>query len=125
MQYLPPSTTTPLQTAPALPASHAVALKPWFTKQTVEQGFALLHNDEVLFFSFKRRYAGLVTDEDIRTTIQMAKGKGKRRFVFRDGECSQCVGRQGGTRCKHVAALALLCLQDHDERIRPLAEFFR
>jgi superfamily II DNA or RNA helicase len=124
MRHLPPSTTTPLQTAPALPAGHAVALKPWFTKKTVERGFDLLHNDEIRFFSFQRRYGGLVTDEDIRTTIQMAKGKGKRRFVFRDGECSQCVGRQGGTRCKHVAALALLCLQDHDDRTRPLAELF-
>lgn len=124
MRHLPPSTTTPLQTTTALPIGHAVALKPWFNKKTVEQGFNLLHEDGIRFFSFQRRYGGLVTEEDICTTIQMAKGKGKRRFVFRDGECSQCVGRQGGTRCKHVAALALFCLQDHDELTRPLAELF-
>jgi len=124
MQPLPPSATTPLQSAPLLPVNHAVALNPWFSKKILEQGFGLLQNNEVRFFSFQRRYAGLVTDENIRAIIQMTEEKDKRLFVFRDGECSQCVGRQGGTRCKHVAALALLCLREHEDNLLPLAELF-
>ncbi|MBW2328578.1 MAG: hypothetical protein JRF04_03000 [Deltaproteobacteria bacterium] len=78
MRYLPPSTTSPLQTVSALPAGHGVALTPWFTKQIVEQGFDLLHDDEVRFFSFQRRYGGLVTDEDI---VQLSRWRKARASV--------------------------------------------
>jgi superfamily II DNA or RNA helicase len=109
---------------PTLPLDHAVALKPWFTKNILEQGLHLLQNNEIHFFSFQRRYAGLLTTASIHSTLQMAEGRGKHRFVFRDGTCSQCIGRQGGTRCKHVAALAMLCLQECNNRLEPLADLF-
>ncbi len=124
MQALPSSSTTFLQTTPVLPLDYAVALKPWFSKNILEQGLQLLQNDEILFFSFQRRHAGLLTTDAILTTIRMAEGSGRYRFVFRDGECSRCIGRQGGTRCRHVAALAMLCLQEHDNRPQPLADLF-
>jgi superfamily II DNA or RNA helicase len=54
----------------------------------------------------------------------MGPAKGKLRYVFRDGVCSQCIGRQGGTRCRHTAALSLLCLQESGDHLLPLAELF-
>jgi len=110
--------------SPLLPVDHVVALKPWFTKKIIEQGADLLRNEDVRFFTFQRRYGGLVTDDDILVTIKMAQGRGKRPFVFRDGTCSRCIGKSGGTRCKHVAALALLCLREHESCLLPLAELF-
>ena len=124
MYALPPSTTTALQTVPGLSVAYTTALKPWFTGQIIRQGLDLIRNGEIDFFSFQRRHAGLITTDDLRVTLQMAPGKDKRSFVFRDGSCSQCIGRQGGTRCKHTAGLALLCLQQYDDRLIPLAELF-
>ncbi len=124
MQALPASTVSPLQDLPALPVSHAAALKTWFKANTLKQGFDLIGNGEIYFFSFQRRHAGLITDEQVQATVQMAAGKGKLRFVFKQGACSQCVGRSSGTRCRHVAALAILCLREKDKLLTTLADTF-
>ncbi len=124
MPALSPSTSTYLHTVPDLPAADSIALKPWFSKAILQQGLELIQNENICFFSFQRHHAGLVMDDDIRVTTAMAEGKGRLRYVFRDGTCSQCIGRQGGTRCRHVAALSLLCLQEQNAGLRPLAELF-
>ncbi len=125
MPELPSSTTTSLHNATQLSVARTTALKPWFSTNLLQEGLQILNNEEISFFSVQRRYAGLIACDDIQATIQMAPGKGMRNFVFRDGTCSQCVDRRGQCRCRHTAALALLCLQRIDkDTLVPLADSF-
>lgn len=124
MSYLYSSKTNSLQAFPALPIDYSVALTPWFTKEIIRNAFVLLQNNEMTFFSFHRRYGGMILNKTHHVSIQMAKGKGIHRFVFRDGICTQCGWQQGGRNCEHVAALALLCLCKNNNNLQPLADVF-
>ncbi len=124
MDSLPHSTQTPLQNNQSLPANYIRALKPWFTKEILQQGFDILHEKNVSFFVFQRRFAGLLLNDCSPVFLQMGEKKGILPFVFRDGDCCKCGWQQGGGNCQHIAALALLCLQNQDDKLHTLADLF-
>ncbi len=124
MRFLPSSVHTPLTEHHLLPVAHAALLKTWFSEQHLADALEMLRSDKAVLFLWQRRYGGLLCSDGTRATLHMAEASGKRRFVFRDGTCSRCLARRGGTRCRHVAALAMLCLYPDDAMLLPLATLF-
>ncbi len=94
MNLLPAFTHTDVKNIQLLPPKYYFFLKPWFFKEILHQGHCILQEEQVA------------------------------SFVFRDGNCSQCGWQPGGGNCQHVAALALLCLQEHEETLHTLADLF-
>jgi hypothetical protein len=90
------STQTVLQNIPSLPTKYILALKPWFSKETLQQGHNILSKEDVTFFIFQRRFAGILINATDTVSLQMGKNKGSLPFVFRDGDCSKCGWQQGG-----------------------------
>ena len=124
MTGLPASTVTPLQDQHLFSVAVATALRPWFSRDLLAKGHTLIRDRKIHYFTWQRRYAGLLTSDHIQATIQMAPGRGQKKFVFRDAACSQCLGTSKGTRCRHTAALALLCLREQKGKPVPLADIF-
>lgn len=124
MKSLPRSAQTVLEKCQSLPINYILALKPWFTKETLQQGHHILRKKETSFFIFRRRFAGVMIHNTTTVSLQMGKNKGRFPFVFRDGDCSKCGWQQGGGNCKHVAALALLCLRQQNDTLHTLADLF-
>ncbi len=109
---------------PALPMEYWTALKPWFTRSVVEAGFRLISGQALRHLLLYRHSAGALFADDIGATVRMARGRRQRPWLFRDGWCSQCIGREESIRCPHVAALALCCLVTEGDRLRPAALAF-
>jgi hypothetical protein len=109
---------------PFLSGDHLFALKTGFAEETLKQGLELLRQQQVSFFSFQRRWAGLLLADGTKVFLHMGQGKERHTFVFRDGDCEACGWQTGGNYCCHTAALVLLCLRPHKEQLRPLADIF-
>ena len=124
MDFLPDSTYTVLNDSQSLPSNYLLPLKTWFSAEALQHGHTILRNKEVFFFSFHRRFAGILFKDSSSVTLQMGKKKGKLPFVLRDGHCSICGWQVGGGNCEHVAALALLCTRHQDGAIHSLADLF-
>ncbi len=122
---LPSFSVSRLQDMAALPGQFRIILKTWFSPAVLDAAHALIRRRQVNSFLFFRNSAGLITSDDITATINCMPGTTRRHpFVFRDGWCSSCVAARHGHRCKHVAALALLCLRETDKKISPLPLLF-
>ncbi len=121
---LPVSTTTRLQSLAPLPMENALVLKTWFKPGTIEKALALIQKGLTHHFLFFRHAAALTCEDDITATVNITVGTGKHAFVFRDGWCSQCVAGKTGQRCRHVAALSLLCLCEQNNGLRPVTTAF-
>ncbi len=124
MNHLPHSTQTILLSSQSLPTNYIHALKPWFTRETLIQGLALLQKKHVSFFIFHRRFAGFLVNDNVTVSVQMGRKANRLPFVFRDGNCSKCGWQQGGGNCEHIAALALVCLQKSNGTLHTLADSF-
>ncbi len=118
------SAASPLRDLPALPMAYVTALKPWFTGPVLEAGFRLIVRDALRHLLLYRQMGGALFTDDITATVRMAQGNRKRPWLFRDGWCSQCLGREQSIRCPHVAALAISCLVEEENRLRPAALLF-
>lgn len=114
------STVTELASKAALPMEYSLALNTWFAKNTLQQALANLHKGKARHFLFFRHSAGLLFENDISATIKIVEGKGKHKYVFRDGWCSQCIAGKTGHRCHHIAALALLCIRRNGTALKPV-----
>ncbi len=123
MDSLPDSTQTVLENCHSLPTRFLISLKPWFSEEILQQAHAILRNREVTFFAFRRRFAGLIL-QDTSVFVQMGAKKGTLPFVFRDGSCRKCGWQVGGGNCKHVAALALLCVRQQEDEVYSVADLF-
>jgi len=124
MILLADSTETALRRSHSLPVRYVTALAPWFPREIIHAGYRILQKKEVTFFTFLRRFGGLILQENIVVSLQMAKKRRKLPFVFRDGNCSKCGWQPGGGNCRHIAALALLCLQEQKGVLYTLADRF-
>lgn len=124
MNYLPGCAETIQDLFPRLGVRQIVALKPWFGQEILERACELLRDRQVMFFKFQRRFAVLQLKDGTRVFLKMGEGKGKHRFVFRDGSCNSCGWQQGGINCVHVAALALLCLKAKNDILVPHCDLF-
>ncbi len=113
----------PMESA-QLPPNYTVSLRTWFSEKKLEEAFSLIREKKINFFSFQRNYAGMIADREIQVMIKMAGGNNRLRFVLRDGTCSRCARRHGGSRCQHVAALAMLCLREYKEQLLLVADIF-
>lgn len=100
---------------------YSLALKTWFSADTLKAAHTLIKQQQIQSFLYFRGDSGLIVCNDIITAITCRAGKTRQLpFVFRDGWCSSCVATRHGHRCKHVAALALLTLHEHHEKLRPV-----
>ncbi|HHB75296.1 MAG TPA: DEAD/DEAH box helicase [Desulfobulbus sp.] len=118
---IPSFCLSPLQSAPALPGQYRIALKTWFSPAVLEAAHAMIRRRQINSYLFFRNSAGLITSDDVTATINCMPGTTRRHaFVFRDGWCGSCVAGRHGHRCKHVAAVALLCLREKNDKILPL-----
>ena len=119
---LPSFTSSPLQSADFLPMPYKLALKTWFSADTLKAAHALIQKQQIQSFFYFRSDSGLIAGDDIIAAITCRTGKtGQQPFVFRDGWCSSCVATRYGHRCKHVAALALLTLRERHEKLHPVS----
>ena len=121
---LSPSAASPLQALPALPMAYHTALKAWFSGSVLEAGFKMITQGTLRHLLLYRQAGGALFSDDITATVRMARGRGRKTWLFRDGWCSQCLGREQSIRCPHVAALALSCLVEEEEWLRPAAMAF-
>lgn len=121
---LPVSTATTLQTMAVLPMEYTLALKTWFQPHTLEKALALIRRGEGRHLLFFRHSAALICEDGVTAMVNGAGGTGKLHFVFRDGWCSRCVAAKTGQRCHHVAALAMLCLGEEMNGLRPVTLTF-
>ena len=122
---LPSFSVSRLQDMAALPGQFRIILKTWFSPAVLDAAHALIRRRQINSFLFFRNSAGLITSDDVTATITCKVGTTRRHaFVFRDGWCSSCIAARHGHRCKHVAAAALLCLRETNNKITPLPLLF-
>ncbi len=106
----------PLAGRRLLPLEAAVALKPWFDRDTLQEGFALLMQGAVSRFVLYRSGVGAVFNDSVAAFLLMPPSDAlSQGFVCRDGSCTLCRdNRSSGRRCRHQAAVALLNLREVD-----------
>lgn len=103
----------PLAGRRLLPLEAAVALKPWFDRDTLQEGFSLLIQGAVGRFVLYRSGVGAVFNDSAAAFLLMPPSDAlSQGFVCRDGSCTLCRdNRSSGRRCRHQAAVALLNLR--------------
>ncbi len=125
MDSLPGTKRSIQQMDKSLPEEYFAILQTWFSQKTLRQGYKLLQDDALTYFTFQRRFAGMILGNSTIVTVQMGEKKGTLPFVFRDGDCSKCGWQVGGGNCQHIAALALLCLRQHNTSIQTVADLYK
>ncbi|NOQ47269.1 MAG: hypothetical protein GQ559_11480 [Desulfobulbaceae bacterium] len=120
---------SPLSEKKLLPLTAAVALKPWFDRDALQQGFDLIESGQVIFFFYYRTGIGAVfADQAAVSLLVPASDTLSQGFLCRDGSCSSCAGNWStGIRCRHQAAAALLALRQDEggNDLLPVWRFFK
>ncbi len=117
------------QSKVALHLSVAVSacLAPWFKNDVLEEGLALLRENELTHYFFHRHIAGALLQDKHPLTIVFEKNtRIYQGFTLKTEHCSLCGHSRHSKRCKHVAALSLLSLiEQSDGPLFPMPLLFR
>ncbi len=110
---------SPALRSTVLPVEYELALKTWFSRTTRQDAHRLLLETKQAQLILYRQGAGLILEGGTWAMVRMMPGNGRLPYIFRDGSCSDCLAGPRGSRCRHVAALAMLCLQETETGVRP------